>query len=87
MKKLMNVKEVADLLGVSTSQVYALVQAGRLKAFRLSARKGGQGGLRFSEAQIDAMLAESETSPQEQASPAPTLPTRRGKKARGVDLW
>ncbi|MBY0233178.1 MAG: helix-turn-helix domain-containing protein [Gemmataceae bacterium] len=61
MTKLMTVKEVAGLLGVSPSQVYALVECGKLKAYRLSAKQKGQGGLRFSQAQVDAMLSESET--------------------------
>lgn len=61
MPKLMKVKEAAALLAVSPSQVYELVKQGRLKAYRLSAKEKGQGGIRFSQAQVDAFLAESET--------------------------
>jgi excisionase family DNA binding protein len=58
---LMKVKEVAERLSCGPSQVYALVQAGRLRAYRLSARTGGQGALRVSEAQLAAFLADAET--------------------------
>jgi excisionase family DNA binding protein len=51
-------REVATRLKISSSQVYALVHAGRLRCLRLTTKK--QGGLRFTEQQIMAFLAASE---------------------------
>jgi excisionase family DNA binding protein len=51
-------KEVAALLKVSVSQVYALVHAGRLRCLRVTTRR--QGGLRFTGPQLEDFLKASE---------------------------
>jgi excisionase family DNA binding protein len=50
-------REVAALLKLSVSQVYALVHAGRLRCLRLTTKR--QGGLRFTGEQITDFLQAS----------------------------
>ncbi len=64
MKNLLKVEKVAELLNVSISQVYALMNQGKLRAYRLTTKKNG--GVRFSERQIEEYLAASETRPEDE---------------------
>lgn len=59
MKKLMRVEDVCEILNLSRSQIYALLDCGRLKGYRLTTKKNG--AVRFSERQIEDYLAASET--------------------------
>ncbi len=54
---MMTVEDVARRLNVSDSFVYGAVADGRLKHHRLGK---GQGGIRISESQLSAFLAETE---------------------------
>ena len=54
-----SVKEVAERLGVSLGTVYALVNKGRLRAFRIGV---GRGTLRISEESLNAYLKDSEVA-------------------------
>jgi excisionase family DNA binding protein len=54
------VPEVAQLLRLSESQVYALIAGGRLRCYRLSTRK--QGAVRVSEEHLRAFLDASEST-------------------------
>ena len=55
------VPEVAHLLRLSESQVYALIASGKLRCYRLSTRK--QGAVRVSEDQLREFLGASESTP------------------------
>lgn len=61
MALLLTVKEVAERLRLSVSQVYALIGCGKLRCFRLST--GNQGAVRVSERQVEDFLAASESTP------------------------
>ncbi len=50
----MTVAEVADMLRLSLSQVYALVNAGKLRCYRLTTAR--HGGIRISQEQIADFL-------------------------------
>jgi excisionase family DNA binding protein len=76
--KLYTVSELAEMLRVSDSQVYAFIDAGRLRCYRLTTRK--HGGIRVSEAQLEEFLRSSESgsgksTPQRapKSSPTPRL--------------
>jgi excisionase family DNA binding protein len=51
--------EVAEILRLSESQVYALINSGRLRCHRLTT--GKQGGIRVSEQQLAEFLKTTET--------------------------
>ena len=55
MKPLLTARQVAEMLSVSPSMVYALVSLERLKCFRIAGR--GRGTLRFAEEMVDEYLA------------------------------
>jgi excisionase family DNA binding protein len=67
---MMTVEEVARRISMSDSFVYGAIHDGRLKHHRFGK---GQGGIRVSEAQLAAFLAETERA----GSPAPELPKKR----------
>jgi excisionase family DNA binding protein len=54
------VAEIAEMLRLSQSQVFALIRAGKLKAHRFSCKK--QGALRVSQEQLDEYLRETESA-------------------------
>lgn len=72
--ELMSVEDVARRLNVSDSFVYSLVANGRLKHYRLGK---GQGGIRVSEAQLAAFLADTERGGQPTEAPKPVAPRRQ----------
>ena len=66
---MLTVKQVAERLGVSSSQVYALCSSGKLAHYRFGV---GKGALRISEEQLAAFLAATTFKP-----PAAELPELR----------
>lgn len=65
------IEEVAEMLRLSVSQVYALINSGRLRCHRLTTRK--QGGVRVSQAQLDDYLRSTES----EGAPALETPALR----------
>ena len=63
---LKSVKEVSKQLGVSPKTVYALVEAGKLKCYRIGV---GRGTLRFDEAQIDEYLLSTQEARKKNPTP------------------
>ncbi len=61
--KLYTVREVAEQLRCSPSQVYSLIDKGLLRCYRITTSK--QGGIRFDEAMLSEFLHQAE-----QATPA-----------------
>jgi excisionase family DNA binding protein len=61
--KLYTVREVAELLRCSASQVYHLVEVGVLRCYRITT--GKQGGIRFDEAMLAEFLRCAAVQPQE----------------------
>src|SRR5688572_13640220 len=57
-KKLYKAEELALMLNISVSQIYALHATGKLKAYRLTTKE--QGGLRFAAKHVAQLLEESE---------------------------
>ena len=55
------VLEISEILRLSESQVYALINAGKLKAHRMTT--GRQGGIRVSDDQLQRFLRESQMEP------------------------
>jgi excisionase family DNA binding protein len=55
--QLHTVREAADKLRVSKSQVYMLIRAGILDAIRLTSHTGAEGAIRIKQSAIDAYLA------------------------------
>jgi excisionase family DNA binding protein len=49
----LNVKELADRLRVSSSTVYSLVEEGRISCYRIGK---GRGSIRFTEEQVQTFL-------------------------------
>ncbi|HKI30860.1 MAG TPA: helix-turn-helix domain-containing protein [Gemmataceae bacterium] len=56
---LYTVAEVAEILRVSDSQVYAFINAGKLRCYRLTTKK--HGGIRVSDAQLEEFLRDMES--------------------------
>jgi len=84
------VSELADLLKLSQSQIYALIDDGRLKCHRFT--RGRSGAIRVSQAQLDAYLAstvqqDDEPPASQPAPPTPEPRTRKKAAGGGVDLW
>jgi len=61
------VNELSDLLKLSASQVYALIETGRLKCHRFTTKKSG--AVRVSQAQLDDYLRETESAGEAVAAP------------------
>jgi excisionase family DNA binding protein len=57
--KFFTVVQLAELLQLSQSQIYALIDSGRLKCHRFTTRKTG--AVRVSQAQLDAYLRDTES--------------------------
>ena len=72
---MLTVKQVAERLGLSTSQVYALCASGKLPHHRFGV---GKGALRISEEQLAAFLEATKFKP-----PAAELPELRHIQLRG----
>jgi excisionase family DNA binding protein len=84
--KFYTVGELSDLLRLSSSQVYALIEEGRLKCHRFT--RGKSGGIRISQAQLDEFLqATSAPSAPVETPPQAEPPLRRPAKKAGVELW
>jgi excisionase family DNA binding protein len=66
--ELYTVREVAERLRCSASQVYHLIEAGVLRCYRITT--GKQGGIRFDEAMLAEFLSRAATQPQEPAATA-----------------
>jgi len=84
------VHELAELLKLSQSQVYALIDDGLLKCHRFT--RGRSGAIRVSQVQLDAYLAstvqqDDEPPAAEPAPPTPEPRTRKKAAGGGVDLW
>ncbi|HZY87253.1 MAG TPA: helix-turn-helix domain-containing protein [Gemmataceae bacterium] len=62
--KLYTVKELRPLLKLSTSQIYALIDEGLLRCYRLTT--GRQGAIRVSEEHLQAYLAQAERQEEEE---------------------
>ena len=81
------VRELAELLKLSESQVYALIDEGFLKAHRFTRRRSG--AIRVSQDQLDAYLASTvqEEQPVQEPSPPPPPQPRKKVAGGGIDLW
>ena len=71
--ELLTVEDVARRLNMSDSFVYGAVADGRLKHHRLGK---GQGGIRISEDQLAAFLANTERGGEQVNAPTPPTPRR-----------
>jgi excisionase family DNA binding protein len=71
---MLSVKEVAQRLRCSTSLVYALIEAGRLRCHRIGL--GKQGGIRVSEEHLAAYLRQTEGGGEAGSPPDPSRLTR-----------
>ncbi len=69
------ITELRTLLKLSSSQLYALIDSGKLKCHRFTT--GRSGGIRISQAQLDAYLrateSEGEPTPPQRPTQAPRL--------------
>jgi excisionase family DNA binding protein len=88
--KFYTVADLAEMLQLSQSQVYALIEDGLLKCHRFT--RGKSGAIRVSQAQLDAYLQATEQGgkqPTHQPTqpPQPETPAPRPVKKGGVDLW
>jgi excisionase family DNA binding protein len=82
------VAEIAKMLKLSESQVYALIDDGLLKCHRFT--RGRSGAIRVSQSQLDAYLASTLEQEPPAPEPAPSLPEPRPRKKAaggGIDLW
>ena len=76
-EQLLTVPAVARQLGLSKSAVYAMAEAGLIACYRLKARKGSRGVLRFDQSQVDAYLESCKVG----AAGAPNEKPRRYRPA------
>ena len=85
---MMTVEEVAQRIAMSDSFVYGVIADGRLKHHRFGK---GQGGIRVSEQQLAAFLADTERggdTPNEEATrPAEDAPKAPRAKGQKIELW
>jgi excisionase family DNA binding protein len=65
--KFYTVADLAGLLKLSASQVYALIDSGRLQCHRFTTKKNG--AVRISQQQLDAYLQATASGPVEPAAP------------------
>ena len=81
------VAELAEMLKLSSSQIYALIDEGLLKCHRFTRKRNG--GIRVSQAQLDEYLAATLIPvPAEEPAPPPPQPVPRKKPTGGgIDLW
>lgn len=85
------VAEIAELLKLSSSQIYALIDEGLLKCHRFTRKK--HGAIRVSQAQLDEYLKATEEGgkpeqPAEEPPPEPVEPSPRpARTGGGIDLW
>lgn len=85
------VAELAEMLKLSQSQVYALIDDGLLKCHRFT--RGRSGAIRVSQTQLDAYLAstiqQDDEPPVQEPAPQPSPPPQPRKRVAGggVDLW
>ncbi|MGM0488161.1 MAG: helix-turn-helix domain-containing protein [Planctomycetota bacterium] len=75
-KRLLTVKEAADLLHVSPSAVYQLIDAHRLACHRIGT---GRGTIRISRHDLNTFLDVCRQERQEQVVPVPQVPLRHLK--------
>lgn len=71
--KFYTVAEIAELLRLSQSQVYGLIEEGKLRAHRFTRRRNG--AIRISQAQLDDYLASCETVPPVEPEPVRRPPS------------
>jgi excisionase family DNA binding protein len=74
------VADLTQMLRLSASQVYALIDAGKLRVHRFTTRKNG--AVRISQAQLDAYLRSTESvaaAPPHEAPPEQSAPTGRSR--------
>lgn len=86
MKKLLKIREVADLLNCSISNVYAISASGELRSIRVGR---GNAGLRFTEEAVEEFIAKRQQGGQSEEPPAePPAKPPRAKAGKGkIDLW
>ncbi len=75
------VAEIAEMWKLSESQIYALIDSGRLRCHRFTTKKNG--AVRVSQAQIDVYLRETESG---QADPVQEPPKPQKLTLQHIDL-
>lgn len=81
--KFYTVAELEETLKLSKSQLYGLIESGKLRCHRFT--RGRSGGIRISQAQLDEYLAATEDAGTHAApppAPAPAATPSRPKKEK-----